>query len=351
MTTNALIPHDFKPTTEINASPRVIIRPQVLIDIQTIISLTDLEVGFFGLVKEHEKNLFEVYEILLPKQDISAATCELTPEGVGELVEHLLTTRPDAYNDMRAWFHSHHTMGVGPSDQDDTQFNELAENCDDYFLRGICNKKGRLKIDLNLIALGFSVIDVPWTMMTVGEDKKEKWEKEFKEKVSQISYKTSKWSQDPLWPVANYPHHNYNRDRNGYNMRKKNQHAMDLMNEGWEPDPSSINCTMLRKKNGIGAGYTYKGCARYTYEAVTELLCEYSYVDTADNDNQLSPEEEAQSYYEDGYRVSDTGAIEATAVCDNGGGTVTITLNPDVFMALQQIENDQRFVEGKTEDD
>jgi hypothetical protein len=59
----------------------------------------------------------------------------------------------EKYNTVRMWGHSHHSMGVSPSGQDDTQFNTFIERfngepINPYFIRVIMNNKGVIKADI-----------------------------------------------------------------------------------------------------------------------------------------------------------------------------------------------------------
>ena len=60
------------------------------------------------------------------------------------------------------WGHSHVNMGVSPSGQDVSQFDEFSDGGHRYYFRMIANKKGECKIDLIDNQSGYQFNDIPW---------------------------------------------------------------------------------------------------------------------------------------------------------------------------------------------
>ncbi len=258
-----LSPHEFKPIVSINNKTYIYIQPQALRDLQTIIHLTSLEIGALGLVKTHKGNVFEIYEIILPKQEIAMATCEMTPDGMGEVAEQLITDRPDEYNNLRIWIHSHHTMGISPSTQDNNQWKELTANCNDYFIRGICNQKGDLKLDINLISEGIQIIDVPWAVIQTGNNNRDKWIEEFEAKCKPITYATNSYDWHDNWRD--------NRKRHGHKTPAPTAHAKRLFKQGWRCNPmSAIAKNSLTKTDDLGTS-RYRTVSVFIYEDIETL--------------------------------------------------------------------------------
>lgn len=325
-----IVPHKFEPKLAVNNTMRVFIQPQVMRDMQTIISLTDEEIAFMGLVRNHDDRAYEIYELLLPKQDIASHTCELSPEGMGELAEKLIAERPEEYNNLRAWFHSHHTMGVDSSSQDDNQWKELAANCEDYFIRGICNKKGDLKLDINLISIGYNVTDIPWVVIQAGEDKKEFWQKEFDEKVSHLAHTQIGFDSD------DWQHGNYWKGGHRQNYNNLIGYAENLFNEGWRCDPQAAitkTSLKLRADNGVT---TYRQCSKFTYEDIEKMTLEAKTEIETDADIL----QEAILYNEQGWTTVVGGTIGIKREDPKTKMYEHDTVSHAVFVEMQNLEFD-----------
>ena len=126
--------------------PMVCFTEQVLAKFKGYVDNCSLEIGWLALVKIDEQGRYIVYDTLLPHQNVSAVTTDLMESGLQEVGEEILTTRPDEFNNVRCWCHSHVNMQVCPSGTDDSTFEQFYENCE-YFIRVICNKKGDMRVD------------------------------------------------------------------------------------------------------------------------------------------------------------------------------------------------------------
>lgn len=106
------------------------------------------EVGFYGTVEEKEDYTFYVKEIFYPKHQLmNGGTCEISTEGEGKLMQWLIDhDRAEDINRMILWGHSHHTMGVFASGQDDTQALERMASTKANVLRVIVNKEGLMAV-------------------------------------------------------------------------------------------------------------------------------------------------------------------------------------------------------------
>ena len=157
---------------------------------KVIIDENSAEVGWLGIVDRVGDN-FIISEIILPAQEVNGATCELTAEGIFEATMEIMD-QPDGVekvNKIRFWGHSHVRMSTNPSAQDEKQFNELIENCDDFFIRGIGNKNGSLKFTLYLIDSGIEIDDITWELESqVDEGLIARIKRLIKEKVKPLIY-------------------------------------------------------------------------------------------------------------------------------------------------------------------
>ena len=126
--------------------PMVCFTEQVLAKFKGYVDNCSLEIGWLALVKIDAQGRYIVYDTLLPHQNVSAVTTDLMESGLQEVGEEMLATRPDEFNNVRCWCHSHVNMQVCPSGTDDSTFEQFYENCE-YFIRVICNKKGDMRVD------------------------------------------------------------------------------------------------------------------------------------------------------------------------------------------------------------
>ena len=126
--------------------PMICFTEQVLAKFKGYVDNCSLEIGWLALVKIDAQGRYIVYDTLLPHQNVSAVTTDLMESGLQEVGEEILTTRPDEFNNVRCWCHSHVNMQVCPSGTDDSTFEQFYENCE-YFIRVICNKKGDMRVD------------------------------------------------------------------------------------------------------------------------------------------------------------------------------------------------------------
>jgi hypothetical protein len=84
-------------------------------------------------------------------------------------------------------------METSPSGQDDTQASQFKTvHGWPWLLRGICNKKGKIRLDLFLFNEGFLIKDIDWEPLVEKQDDiVEKWRSVVIEKVSSLSYATT----------------------------------------------------------------------------------------------------------------------------------------------------------------
>lgn len=126
--------------------PMVCFTEQVLAKFKGYVDNCSLEIGWLALVRIDAQGRYIVYDTILPHQNVSATTTDLMESGLQEVGEEILKTRPDEFNNVRCWCHSHVNMQVCPSGTDDNTFEQFYENCE-YFIRVICNKKGDMRVD------------------------------------------------------------------------------------------------------------------------------------------------------------------------------------------------------------
>lgn len=261
--------HQFKKDAKFMFSPpKIFISRKAYEDMQYIVGLADEEVGWLGTVYRRDKN-FLIDEIFLVEQETNTMTCEMLPEGVANLATELLKREngTEVYNALRFWGHSHIRMETSPSSQDNKQMEDFLENCEDFFIRGILNKKGRIELDLYLVESNFCLFDCEWELEANGDDDRLAfWEKEIEKKVKGFS--RGSWGHNPN-TGASYPGNQQDLwdDGYGYNgyfglgVNKKNRHYKNYP-YGGKPDRSKpSDVTKHKGQTGIIVNDTGKKVA------------------------------------------------------------------------------------------
>lgn len=125
--------------------PTIYIMEDVMLKFKAYTELCDNEIGWLAFVNKYNGDYY-IYDTILPEQEVTCVTTELTEQGLQKASNEIISERPDEFNNVRCWCHSHVKMSVTPSGTDDTTFKQFYENCD-YFIRIICNKLGDIRID------------------------------------------------------------------------------------------------------------------------------------------------------------------------------------------------------------
>jgi len=186
------IPHEFTPKVELlTGLPRVLVSREAYEDMFVIVEEADKEIGFLGTVRKVGKD-FLIEEVFLFEQEVHATTCEITPDGLAKVAQELISSRPDGMdicNRLCFWGHSHVNMGTSPSGQDEAQLEELASNAEEFFIRAILNKSGRMEFTIALVSLGIIIKDAEWELYEpADENRRERWRREIAAKVREVKY-------------------------------------------------------------------------------------------------------------------------------------------------------------------
>lgn len=114
-----------------------------------------------------ENNNYIIKDAYLFKQEVHSTTTEITPEGLSDFAQELLTTPEgiEIWNDVKCWYHSHVNMGTSPSGQDESQMKTFEDCGHDFFIRMIGNKKGDMNITLYDYTTGIAWEEMPYTLL------------------------------------------------------------------------------------------------------------------------------------------------------------------------------------------
>lgn len=182
------IPHEF--ATRIRTPiPTIYITEQAISDMYLLTDECDTEVGWLGTVQVMgEGPDLLINEIFLPKQECHFATTKLSVDGLMDVYNELMERKDGAklVDQLRFWGHSHVNLDVDPSKQDEEQMEMFKKNKCDYFVRGIVNKKAKMKFDVFYYNTNVACLDCPWAIYFVAdEDKRLQWRQSLKTKVAE----------------------------------------------------------------------------------------------------------------------------------------------------------------------
>lgn len=187
----AFIPHEFG-TRVRTPIPTIHITQQAICDMFLLTDECDTEVGWLGTVSQMPDSAdLLIEEIFLPKQECHTAMAKLSVDGLMDVYNELMARKDGdkLVDKLRFWGHSHVNMDVEPSKQDEEQMEMFEKNKCDFFVRGIVNKKAKMKFDVFYYKTNVAVLDCPWTMhFTVSENKRLHWRQSIKSKVKESSF-------------------------------------------------------------------------------------------------------------------------------------------------------------------
>jgi len=109
--------------------------------IQYLVQTCEKEVGWLGTVQETDTG-YLIEDIYVPEQTVTGAETDIEAAAMVELA--MILDDPDT---LYYWGHSHVSMGVCPSAQDENQTAEYLNHLT-IFIRGIYNKHGASKVDV-----------------------------------------------------------------------------------------------------------------------------------------------------------------------------------------------------------
>jgi hypothetical protein len=172
--------------------PKILLSMQAYQDMTRMVSMFSSEVGWLGTV-ERKGNVFLIKEVFLFDQVVDGMANVISAKTLMAWVSNLMEEREDAdkiINEMKFWGHSHVNMPTTPSGQDEYQMQVFEKRCNDFFLRGIANRFGRLEFTLYLYSEGVTVYDAEWyvDMPVMSPERIAFWENERKKVVENPAF-------------------------------------------------------------------------------------------------------------------------------------------------------------------
>ena len=181
-------------------NPQVFIEREAFDDMLCISRATRDEVAWFAQVYPMDDEVYVIDKVFLPKQQSSGATVEIEPEHLVELAEEFIDLHgAEAFNRLHCWGHSHHTMSVGPSGQDQKTVDDLCDAIGKVFIAIRVNHRGEYEVDV-AYPNGITIEDADAYIGWIPREKEEAWDALVKERVSRITYKAPKTKTTPPTP-------------------------------------------------------------------------------------------------------------------------------------------------------
>jgi hypothetical protein len=152
--------------TKMDKSPKIIFDKKAIKWFEALADLHQSEVGCFAFVDDMPDYTFFVRDAFYPKHELmTAGTCEISSEGEALMVNWLLDRgRTDDLTKRRCWCHSHHSMGVFASGQDEDQAIDLAIRAKDNYIRCIFNKAHEMSVSFYDYDKQLRFDNVKWTV-------------------------------------------------------------------------------------------------------------------------------------------------------------------------------------------
>lgn len=142
--------------------PVVRFTPDAWADMFYITNKVKTEVGMLGTITQVQEYEFLVDKIYLPQQEVNGATTEMQPEHVGLFIEWLMDQPggDEARERLGMWAHSHASMGLTASHQDQKMLEALVAMSRRVIVAVRTNHKGESTADI-LYPNGLQLNDVP----------------------------------------------------------------------------------------------------------------------------------------------------------------------------------------------
>lgn len=170
--------------------PILYISPTAYSKMFSYVQLHSKEIGWMGSVDRVDNMTYVLKDVYLLKQKAHGTTCELDPEAILEICEQRIEK---GEYDIFLWGHSHATMGVNPSSQDNKEHSGFMDK-NSFFIMLIMNKDSKLFISIGDNEEGVFYDNIEYSIGYPEEVEAVK--EEIKTKVSELpAYQSNYWSK------------------------------------------------------------------------------------------------------------------------------------------------------------
>lgn len=161
------------------------------------------EVGGFGIT--YPDNPLVVEDVILPKQEVSAASVDFDDEGVADYFERMLEYNLQPKDCGRIWIHTHPSGINNPSGTDEHTFNDVFGKCD-WAIMFILTKGGTTYCSLQHNTFPACRINIEAKVdfgLPFGQSRREEWAEEYAMMVKNKVFKVQTYSPSTALVVKN----------------------------------------------------------------------------------------------------------------------------------------------------
>lgn len=139
--------------------PKLFITSTAFVKMNMLIQSTSTEIGWYGIVEPHQDiNTYIITDIIVYPQTVTGATVE---QDETRMFEFEMSLTDEQVNNKRFHGHSHVNMGITPSTIDETFYQEILSQVNDYFIILIKNKRNEQTVRFYDIVNGVYYSDLP----------------------------------------------------------------------------------------------------------------------------------------------------------------------------------------------
>ena len=80
--------------------PKICITEETLLKFKAYVDSCEKEIGWLAFVRKEEDGTYLIYDTILPKQEVTSVTTELTESGLQEVGEEVLQNRFDEFENI-----------------------------------------------------------------------------------------------------------------------------------------------------------------------------------------------------------------------------------------------------------
>jgi hypothetical protein len=178
-------------TSSHSPAPRVYVDRGAYNDMLHVARATKDEVAWFCEVERVDNGML-ISNVFVPHQQSNGGTVEITPATLASFADEFLDLYGvEAFNRLHCWGHSHHTMGVTPSQQDASTIDQLCAAIGSPFVGIRINHSGQIQADVAL-PNGVTYEDVECFIGTPDPERAAQWKEIVDGRLTRIAH--PKWS-------------------------------------------------------------------------------------------------------------------------------------------------------------
>ena len=152
--------YNYQPVPEASQKIKIKLNHKAFLKLKYYTKHIDIEWGGL-IVSTKNGNIITVEDILISHQKASHGHFQMDLNSLGKMIEIIAEKSPKLLEKIRGWCHSHNSMGVFWSGEDNDTFDKLCDYYGDYVVGVVVNKAGEQKwrVDIKTQGFGKLVLD------------------------------------------------------------------------------------------------------------------------------------------------------------------------------------------------